>query len=169
MDAVLQASNHVVGFLGDGTNDALALRKADVSVSVDSGMRTPQSAVTSTAEKRPAWLRSGAVTQKPVVPQVRLAARKTKRGPCGLARMRRAGERARRAWKKLLAKASRSTSWLGRRRAFECATSRTVSTVSVPVLSVHSTSLHSTRHKTSLCKQQDRCAVSKQTNTDVQI
>ncbi|KAK9846484.1 hypothetical protein WJX81_005045 [Elliptochloris bilobata] len=35
--AALQASDHVVGFLGDGTNDALALRKADVGVSVDSG------------------------------------------------------------------------------------------------------------------------------------
>lgn len=35
--AALQAANHIVGFLGDGNNDALALRKADVGVSVDSG------------------------------------------------------------------------------------------------------------------------------------
>jgi len=34
---ILQQNDHVVGFLGDGTNDALALRKADVGVSVDSG------------------------------------------------------------------------------------------------------------------------------------
>jgi Mg2+-importing ATPase len=33
----LQARDHIVGFLGDGTNDALALRKADVGVSVNSG------------------------------------------------------------------------------------------------------------------------------------
>ena len=33
---ILQQNDHVVGFLGDGTNDALALRKADVGVSVDS-------------------------------------------------------------------------------------------------------------------------------------
>lgn len=35
--AALQAAGHIVGFLGDGNNDALALRKADVGVSVDSG------------------------------------------------------------------------------------------------------------------------------------
>ena len=52
MDAVLQASNHVVGFLGDGTNDALALRKADVSVSVDSGMRTPHASAQSLDSQR---------------------------------------------------------------------------------------------------------------------
>ena len=34
----LQRADKVVGFLGDGTNDALALRAADVGVSVDSGM-----------------------------------------------------------------------------------------------------------------------------------
>lgn len=33
----LQRQHHIVGFLGDGTNDALALRKADVGVSVNSG------------------------------------------------------------------------------------------------------------------------------------
>lgn len=33
----LQKADKVVGFLGDGTNDALALRAADVGVSVDSG------------------------------------------------------------------------------------------------------------------------------------
>jgi Mg2+-importing ATPase len=35
--AALQRNDHIVGFLGDGTNDALALRKADVGISVDSG------------------------------------------------------------------------------------------------------------------------------------
>ena len=35
--AALQAAGHIVGFLGDGNNDALALRKADVGISVDSG------------------------------------------------------------------------------------------------------------------------------------
>lgn len=35
--AVLQRADHIVGFLGDGTNDALALRKADVGISVNSG------------------------------------------------------------------------------------------------------------------------------------
>lgn len=35
--AALQRADHIVGFLGDGTNDALALRKADVGISVDSG------------------------------------------------------------------------------------------------------------------------------------
>lgn len=35
--AGLQSKGHIVGFLGDGNNDALALRKADVGVSVDSG------------------------------------------------------------------------------------------------------------------------------------
>ena len=34
---MLQKNDHIVGFLGDGTNDALALRQADVGVSVDSG------------------------------------------------------------------------------------------------------------------------------------
>ncbi|KAL3134439.1 hypothetical protein ABBQ38_006496 [Trebouxia sp. C0009 RCD-2024] len=34
---MLQKNDHIVGFLGDGTNDALALRRADVGVSVDSG------------------------------------------------------------------------------------------------------------------------------------
>ncbi|KAJ3097889.1 hypothetical protein HK100_005230 [Physocladia obscura] len=33
----LQKNGHVVGFLGDGINDALALKSADVGVSVDSG------------------------------------------------------------------------------------------------------------------------------------
>lgn len=36
--AGLQRADHIVGFLGDGTNDALALRKADVGISVDSGV-----------------------------------------------------------------------------------------------------------------------------------
>jgi Mg2+-importing ATPase len=33
----LRRSGHVVGFLGDGVNDAAALQAADVGVSVDSG------------------------------------------------------------------------------------------------------------------------------------
>jgi Mg2+-importing ATPase len=32
---MLQANGHTVGFLGDGINDAAALREADVGVSVD--------------------------------------------------------------------------------------------------------------------------------------
>lgn len=36
---LLQASGRVVGFLGDGTNDALALRAADVGLTVDTGER----------------------------------------------------------------------------------------------------------------------------------
>ena len=35
----LQKQKHVCGFMGDGTNDGLALRKADVGICVDSGMR----------------------------------------------------------------------------------------------------------------------------------
>jgi len=34
----LKANGHTVGFLGDGINDALALREADVGISVDSGV-----------------------------------------------------------------------------------------------------------------------------------
>jgi Mg2+-importing ATPase len=34
----LKASGHVVGFMGDGINDAAALRTADIGVSVDSGV-----------------------------------------------------------------------------------------------------------------------------------
>lgn len=33
----LQKQKHVCGFMGDGTNDGLALRKADVGICVDSG------------------------------------------------------------------------------------------------------------------------------------
>jgi Mg2+-importing ATPase len=36
--AALRASGHVVGFLGDGTNDAPALRAADVGISVDTAV-----------------------------------------------------------------------------------------------------------------------------------
>ena len=35
---ILKASGHVVGFMGDGINDAAALRTADIGVSVDSGV-----------------------------------------------------------------------------------------------------------------------------------
>ena len=34
----LKGQNHVVGFMGDGINDALALREADVGISVDTGV-----------------------------------------------------------------------------------------------------------------------------------
>ncbi len=36
--AALQRNGHVVGYLGDGINDSLALKKSDVGVSVDSGV-----------------------------------------------------------------------------------------------------------------------------------
>jgi Mg2+-importing ATPase len=36
--AALKKSGHTVGFMGDGINDALALREADVGISVDSGV-----------------------------------------------------------------------------------------------------------------------------------
>src|SRR4030095_10415483 len=35
---VLKANGHTVGFLGDGINDATALREADVGISVDSAV-----------------------------------------------------------------------------------------------------------------------------------
>jgi Mg2+-importing ATPase len=35
--STLQKQNHICGFMGDGTNDGLALRKADVGICVDSG------------------------------------------------------------------------------------------------------------------------------------
>lgn len=34
---MLQANGHTAGFLGDGINDALTLRDADVGISVDTG------------------------------------------------------------------------------------------------------------------------------------
>jgi Mg2+-importing ATPase len=34
----LKANNHTVGFMGDGINDSLALREADVGISVDTGV-----------------------------------------------------------------------------------------------------------------------------------
>jgi P-type Mg2+ transporter len=35
---VLQKNGHIVGFMGDGINDALALRESDVGISVDTGV-----------------------------------------------------------------------------------------------------------------------------------
>ena len=39
--ASLQKQNHICGFLGDGTNDGLALRKADVGICIASGIILP--------------------------------------------------------------------------------------------------------------------------------
>lgn len=41
----LQRSNHVVGYMGDGINDASALHRADVSISVDSAVDVAKSSV----------------------------------------------------------------------------------------------------------------------------
>ena len=35
---VLKETGHTVGFMGDGINDAPALREADVGISVDTGV-----------------------------------------------------------------------------------------------------------------------------------
>ncbi|KAI9206799.1 Mg transport ATPase [Polychytrium aggregatum] len=42
----LQKNDHVVGFLGDGINDALALKSADVGISVDSATEVAKEAAT---------------------------------------------------------------------------------------------------------------------------
>lgn len=48
----LQANGHTVGFLGDGINDAPALRDADVGISVDSGTDIAKESADITCSKR---------------------------------------------------------------------------------------------------------------------
>jgi Mg2+-importing ATPase len=49
---VLHDRGHVVGFMGDGINDAPALRAADIGISVDTPWTSPRKRPTSSCWKR---------------------------------------------------------------------------------------------------------------------
>ena len=65
---VLQAKGHTVGFMGDGINDAAALRDADVGISVDTAVDiAKESADIILLEKDLMVLRKGVIDRKSVV------------------------------------------------------------------------------------------------------